>query len=309
MDAQRLLSIGECMMELSPAAGGLLRQSFAGDTFNTAWYARRILPKTYSVDYFTTSGSDRLSASLIGFMHEEAIGIRHVTVVPGGRLGLYMIDVDQDGERSFQYWRDQSAARRLADDPSKLRAAIGGAGFIHVSGITLAILPPEGRETLLAELRRAKASGATVSFDPNLRPGLWESRDAMREMWEQAARAATIAFPGHDEERHIFGIETAEAVLARYLDLGVRTVVVKRGSQGALLHAADETITIPAAPADRVVDTTAAGDSFAGAFLAGLMIGETPERSARKAARVAAGVIGHHGALVQVTIPDGNADA
>lgn len=309
MDTQRLLSIGECMMELSPAAGGLLRPAFAGDTFNTAWYARRILPKTYGIDYFTTIGSDRVSASLIGFMHEENIGIRHVQVMPGGRLGLYMIDVDEDGERSFQYWRAGSAAIRLADDPAKLRAAIEQAGVIHFSGITLAILPPEGRETLLAELRRAKASGATVSFDPNLRPGLWESRDLMRETCREAARAATIAFPGHDEERDSLGIETADAVLARYLDLGVSTVVVKRGSGGALLHAADETIAIPAAPAGRVVDTTAAGDSFAGTFLAGLMIGETPERSARKAAVVAAQVIGRYGALVPVDMHEGDADA
>lgn len=305
MNAQRLLCIGECMMELSPVDGGLLRPSFAGDTFNTAWYARELLPPEFAVDYLTAVGNDQLSASLLGFMHEESIGIGHVRIVPNARLGLYMIELDDYGERSFLYWRETSAARRLADDPINLRMAIEKADVIHFSGITLAILAPEARETLLVELRRAKASGATVCFDPNIRPALWESRQVMRDMCDEAARAANIALPGMDEERDHFGIVRPEDAIVRYLELGVDAVVLKRGAQGALLHAAGKTIPIPAAPAPWVVDTTAAGDSFAGAFLARLMQGETPERAARKAAIVAAEVIGSRGALVRLSMRAG----
>ncbi len=305
MTAQRLLCIGECMMELSPAEGGLLRPSFAGDTFNTAWYARELLPPEFTVDYLTAVGNDQISASLLGFIHEANIGLGHIRIIPNARLGLYMIQLDEYGERSFLYWRETSAARKLADDPANLRAAIEKADVIHFSGITLAILSPEARETLLVELRRAKASGGVVCFDPNIRPSLWESRAVMREMCEEAARASNIVLPGMDEERDHFGAARAEDVIERYLALGCDAVLLKRGAQGALLHAMGKTVPIPAAPAPWVVDTTAAGDSFAGAFLARLMQGEAPERAARKAAIVAAEVIGSHGALVRLSMRAG----
>lgn len=302
MNAQRLLCIGECMMELSPADGGLLKPAFAGDTFNTAWYARQLLPSSFSVDFCSAVGNDALSASLLGFMHEAGIGIGAVGIVPGRRLGLYMIQLDEYGERNFIYWRETSAARKLADDPAALRSAIEKCGIIHFSGITLAILEPTARETLLAELRRAKAAGATVAFDPNIRPSLWEDRTVMRATLTEAARAATIVLPGLDEEQEHFGTATAEAVIARYKGLGVETIVLKRGPQGALLYTAGKAIPIPAAPAPRIIDTTAAGDSFDGAFLARLMEGETPERAARKAAIVAAEVIGQRGALIKLSM-------
>jgi 2-dehydro-3-deoxygluconokinase len=302
MNAERLLSIGECLMELSPTDQGLLKPAYAGDTFNTAWYARELLPAEFTVDYLTAVGNDQLSASLLAFMHEANIGIGHVKIVPNRQLGLYLIQVDEYGERNFFYWREASAARKLAEDPDNLRAAIEKAGIIHFSGITLAILPPEGRETLLAELRRAKAAGAVICFDPNIRPALWESRQVMREICTEAARAANIALPGLDEEQEHFGTPRAEEVIARYLGLGVDMVLLKRGAQGALLHFAGKAVPIPAAPAPWVVDTTAAGDSFAGAFIARLMQGETPERSARKAAIVAAEVIGHRGALAKLSM-------
>ena len=302
MDRQRLLSIGECMVELSPAEGGQFRQGFAGDTFNTAWYARELLPRHFAVDYFTALGNDRLSERLIGLMHETGIGIGGVRIVPGRRIGLYMIELDEHGERSFTYWRDTSAARLLAEKPDLLRAAIEKAGFLHFSGITLAILQPDGRETLLSELRRAKAAGAAVAFDPNIRPTLWESRAAMRTACEDAARAATIVLPGLDEEQAHFGVASPEEAIDRYRALGAETIALKQGADGVLLHTQGRSVAIPAAPAPRVVDTTAAGDSFAGAFLARLMEGETPERAARKAAIVAAEVIGQRGALVPVSM-------
>lgn len=302
MNAQRLLCIGECLMELAPADGGLLRPLFAGDTFNTAWYARELLPPEFAVDYLTAVGDDALSASLLGFMHAENIGIGHIRVVPKARLGLNLHDEDEWGERNLYSWRDTSAARMLADHADNLRRAIEKAGVIHFSAITLAILQPEGRETLLAELRRARAAGSTICFDARLRPGLWESHPVMRHWCEQAGRAATIALPGMDDERDHFGAASAEDVMSRYLALGVEMVLLKRGPQGALLHSGDKSIPIPAAPAPWIVDVSGAGDSFAGAFIARLMLGETPERSARKAAVLAAEVMGHRGPLVRVSM-------
>jgi 2-dehydro-3-deoxygluconokinase len=76
-------------------------------------------------------------------------------------------------------------------------------------------------------------------------------------------------------------------------------VVVKDGEKGVTLAFEGTDIShVPATPVERVVDTTSAGDSFNGAFLSRLVTGDTPSEAAAFAARIAAGVIGHHGALV-----------
>lgn len=301
MDRQRLLSIGECMVEMAPVEGGLYRSGFSGDTFNTAWYARELLPASFHVDYASGIGNDALSEALLGFMHEAGIGVSAVRIVPRARIGISMIRLTESGERTVLSWRDTSAARQLAGDPALLRRAIERAGVIHFSGITLAILSPADRDLLLAELRRARAAGALVSFDPNIRADLWESRAAMQAACTDAARAATLALPALDEEREGFGHVTPEEIFSHYRGLGVESIVLKKGRDGATVCQGGARTAIPPALAAAVVDPIAANDSFDGALLAHLMRGESLEWAARKAAIVAAEVIGHRGPLVKLS--------
>ncbi|MCP8894040.1 sugar kinase [Shinella daejeonensis] len=295
--AGRLLTIGECMVELMQAEGGLLRKSFAGDTFNTAYYARHYLPADWTVDYFSAVGNDAISGEMLTFMQGHGIGTDHVRRIEGLSPGLYMIHL-KDGERSFSYWRSASAARLLARDGDRLRAAVDISDILVFSGITLAILPPEDVETLLAELRRARAAGKRIVFDPNIRPRLWDDADRMRETISAGARAATLVMPSLDDETTHFGDASLDETIARYRGLGVAGIVVKDGDKGATLDFSGERTHVPSAKAEAIVDTTSAGDSFNGAFLARLATGATPEAAARFAAAVAAAVIQHHGALV-----------
>ncbi len=107
---KRVLSIGECMVELSQAGQGLLRKGFAGDTFNTAWYLRAVLSQNWQVDYLTALGDDPLSEELLAFMQKAGIGTGLIRRIPGKTPGLYLISL-KDGERTFSYWRDTSAAK------------------------------------------------------------------------------------------------------------------------------------------------------------------------------------------------------
>ncbi|MBM7049873.1 MULTISPECIES: sugar kinase [Rhizobium] len=296
----RFLSIGECMVELSQADDGHLRKGFAGDTFNTAWYARACLPADWSVDYFTTLGDDAMSDEMVAFMGGAGIGTADIRRLRGKTPGLYMINL-KDGERSFSYWRDSSAARQLAADGDALRAAIEASDVLYFSGITLAILPREDAYTLLAELRRAKAVGKLVAFDPNLRPRLWSSLDAMHTMITDGARASTVVMPSFDDEAAHFGDDSIASTIRRYRQYGADMVVVKNGPEGATVGTvgtdADETL-VPAVKVDKVVDTTSAGDSFNGAFLAHYLQHDDPLAAAAFAAEIAAKVIQEHGALV-----------
>ncbi len=295
--AGRLLAIGECMVELMQADGGLMRKSFAGDTFNTAYYARQFLPADWSVDYLSAVGTDMISDEMLAFMQSHDVGIDHVARIEGRSPGLYMIHL-KDGERSFSYWRSVSAAKLLARDGDRLRGAVEACDIVVFSGITLAILPAEDIETLLAELRRARAAGKRVVFDPNIRPRLWDDAERMRATITEGARAATLVMPSLDDETTHFGDASLEETIARYRALGVEDLVVKDGSEGATLVFGDKRSHVPSAKVEKIVDTTSAGDSFNGAFLARLATGASPEEAARFAADVAAAVIQHHGALV-----------
>lgn len=295
--AHRVLSIGECMVELKQAEGGLLKQGFAGDSFNTAYYLRRFLPEAWSVDYFTAVGTDPVSDEMLAFIEGTGVGTGFIRRIPERTPGLYMIHL-KDGERSFSYWRSVSAARLLADDPAMLRAAIDASDTIFFSGITLAILAPDALATLLSEIGRAKSAGRLVAFDPNIRPRLWDNAPRMRQAISDGAAVSSMVMPSFEDEATHFGDATVEATIARYVALGVNRLVVKDGGAGITLCFGGEKTFVPATRAKKVVDTTGAGDSFNGAFLASYLQSGDHRAAAHFAAGVAAAVIGHHGALV-----------
>jgi 2-dehydro-3-deoxygluconokinase len=291
------LSIGECMIELASLGGDRMRKGFAGDTFNTAWYAQAFLPQTWKTAYFTALGDDRASGEMAEFIAGVEIDTSYIRRIPGKSPGLYMIHLD-NGERSFSYWRSVSAARNLADDREALARAMDDAAMIYFSGITLAILSPEARNTLLELAGKQKLRGKTVAFDPNLRPRLWASKEEMLETITAGAGAASLVMPGFDDEAAHFGDASVDETIVRYRALGVGMVVVKDGANGATIADAHGQIHIPAFPPAAVVDTTAAGDSFNGGYLACLAAGDGPVEAAAFAARLASAVIGHPGALI-----------
>jgi 2-dehydro-3-deoxygluconokinase len=294
---KRFVSIGECMIEMSGGEGGAYRLGFAGDTLNTAWYARALLPEGWSVDYVTALGDDLYSKQMRAFIDKAGIGTGNIQEIKGKRPGLYMIH-QADGDRHFTYWRDQSAAKLLAEDKAALNQAIKGAGFIYFSGISMAILSPRARGRLLKAIVTARDAGARVAFDPNVRPALWSSKESMWAVLTAAATISDIVLPTHSDEVPIFGDADPEATAQRYLSLGVEEVVVKNGAEPALIATKDTRETVAAIKGAKVVDATGAGDSFNGAYISARLAGLSLRESAEAAHRTASIVIGHKGALI-----------
>ncbi|MGO4852844.1 sugar kinase [Phaeovulum sp. W22_SRMD_FR3] len=295
----RFLSLGECMVELSalPQAGHW-QQGIAGDTLNTAWYARMQLPAEWAVGYATVLGQDRLSDEMVRFI--EAAGLESTAIWrhPDRMPGLYMIAL-AEGERSFTYWRDRSAARTLADDPVRLRAALQTAEVIYVSGITLAILTPDARAVLLATLAEMRVSGKRVVFDPNLRPRLWVSEAEMCAQIMALAAVSDIVLPSHEDEAKHFKDASPQATAERYLAAGVGEVVVKNGG-GPMVYALRGAPVAALPPMERrePVDTTGAGDSFNAGYLAARLCGAGVPAAVAAGHALAMRVIGHRGALM-----------
>jgi len=297
MTHPRIVSIGECMVEMAPRdTAGVYSQGFAGDTFNTAWYLARLCPD-WAVDYVTDTGVDPLSQQLAAFLVASGVGVDHLRTHPDATLGLYLISL-HNGERSFAYWRGQSAARRLADDTARLDRAFAGADLVYFSGITLGILSQAGRHTLLAAVARAREAGAKITFDSNLRPRLWADVPTMCAAVMQAAGHADIVLPSHDDEAAFFGDADPQATLDRYRGAGVEDVVVKNGGGRIVFATAQNAGHFDPSPVTTIVDSTAAGDSFNAAYLAARLSGETQHAAVARACAVSARVIGGRGALI-----------
>lgn len=295
-----LIGVGEAMVEFAPVEGGLYRRGIAGDTFNTVWYLRRLVGAERTVGYLTGVGTDPASRAMVDFLEASGIATSRVFRDPERTVGLYVIDLD-GAERRFSYWRDQSAAKRLADDPVRLATAFDGAALIHVSGITLAVIEEAGRRNLFAALEAARAEGAIVSFDPNVRRRLWDDVDVLRAAMVAAFRLADVALPSFDDETALWGDATPAATVARIAALGVGEIVVKNGAAAAMLWSDGAAIEVAAVAVGDARDTTGAGDAFGGAYLAARLSGLSALEACRFAHGVAAEVVRHPGALMPET--------
>ncbi len=296
-DVTRLLSIGECMIELAPTPDGTFGMGFAGDTFNTAWYARRLAGPGIDVAYLSAIGDDEPSGRMRDFIANAGV-TPELSVRPGMSVGLYMISL-KDGERSFSYWRSASAARTLADDLDALPGLKAG-DIAFFSGITMAVLPDEGRTRLLQALARARGNGVRTAFDPNLRPRLWPDSATMCHWIMRAAEVADIALPSFEDEQVFFGDADIHATATRYTEAGATTVVVKDGAGPVLVREGVVEHLIDPVPVKRVVDTTAAGDSFNAGFLVGVLEDRPLPEATRLGCDLASRVIGARGALVEL---------
>jgi len=298
MSRKSLLAIGEAMIEMSRASTGAWSMGFAGDTLNTAWYARALLGReAWDVEYYTRLGTDVYSGRMVEFMASNGLGTGRIQRDPARRPGLYLIELDA-GERSFTYWRSDSAARALADDLEALGDAIAAADAVYLSGITLAILPADRRGALVELVAAATGRGALTAFDPNIRPVLWESAQASRDAIMRAAGSAAIVLPSFSDEAAAFGDATPAATMARYAAQGCAEVVVKNGAEPTLLAWAGITESVDIRAIVEPVDTTGAGDAFNGGYLAARLRGLAPPDAAREGHRVAGIVVRRHGAIV-----------
>lgn len=290
----RAACIGECMIELVEQPDGSLRRGYGGDTLNTAVYMARL---GVPVDYVTALGTDPWSDEMLAGWAAEGVGTGMVLRTPRRNPGLYVVQTDEAGERRFQYWRDTSAARLLFDLPETpaLLDALAGYDLLYLSGITLSLYDAAGRRTLFDTLAEARRRGHRVAFDTNFRPRAWPDKTEAAAVYATALEHADIVLasmedldllhaPGH-EERFLAGLTEAEVVLKRpCLDCRVVTVDGER--------------LVATKPVADVVDTTAAGDSFAAAYLAARLAGRTPEEAACNGHRLAGEVVRHRGAIV-----------
>jgi 2-dehydro-3-deoxygluconokinase len=292
-----VVSIGEPMIELARSAAGSLSydRRFGGDTLNTAVYLARLLkPETARVQYVTRLGDDHFSDWMIEGFSAEGIDCSLIARVQGRRPGLYMIDTDERGERSFSYWRSEAPVRQLFETP-ELMAQLSDADAIYTSGITLAVLSEQGRSRLIELLRTLKDKGRMAAFDTNYRPRLWKASSEAAQWVERAIAAATHVLPSSDDLDQIFARRmTGDDWVTALAAMGADEVVVKTG--GGPVHTRQGIIALERVGQPR--DTTGAGDSFNAGYLAARLSGFSLKQSVEKAHALASRVIQYPGAVI-----------
>jgi 2-dehydro-3-deoxygluconokinase len=300
----RVGALGECMLEISHPLGALsardmaCRFSYGGDTLNTAVYLARLGVES---TYVTALGQDTYSAWLLAEWQAEGLAIDLVDRSRDLLPGLYMIQTDAQGERSFQYWRSQSAARAFFGDASqvaRLAKPLAQLDWLYLSGISLSLFSDLSFAAFLQVLTELQACGVKIAFDGNYRPKNWPAANHAKTRYASILGYCALVLPSLDDEKLLFGDSSAEHCALRYRDLGVAEVVIKAGLQGAYVVSADVAAWVAALPVARVIDSTGAGDAFNAAYLAARLSGAGALASAACGHQLAAQVIQYAGAIM-----------
>lgn len=270
----RVACVGEAMIELSRGSDGNGVLSFAGDVLNTAAYLSQLGGNQVEAYLVTSIGkSESEAARFSNFLDRNKIQSDYVVAHPDRKIGLYSISVNEVGERSFEYWRTQSASRELFDSIGlDIGEKLKGFDLVYFSGITLAILSEQGRINLITLANTLRSQGTLIAYDSNHRPTLWNSEEQARFWNHQALLACDIALPSEDDERLLYGL-SAEEVVNRLETYKFSAGALKRGANGPLCLRNLSPLSNDhlGSLVPRPVDTTAAGDSFNAGYIWGYL--------------------------------------
>jgi 2-dehydro-3-deoxygluconokinase len=295
------------MVELSGSLslGTPTNLNFGGDVLNTALYFARL---GGTVSFFTALGDDPLSEQMSANWQGENIITEDIAYLPNRMPGLYAIKTDENGERSFYYWRDEAPIKQLFQHvpKEKLNALSKNYNTIYLSGISLSRWDQfqlKILENWLVEFRQLNELNQVI-FDLNYRPRCWKTEQAAKEAIEKVLPHITTVITTYDDEVLLYEDSDYQQTIKRYQHVGVRNIIIKRGAEPTILvndslvndSSIDE---IPhVIHIEKPTDTTAAGDSFNAALLAAQNLGLSPKDSCRFAQQFAAEVIQHKGAII-----------
>ncbi|GKX55622.1 2-dehydro-3-deoxygluconokinase [Leminorella grimontii] len=303
MTTKRIAVIGECMIELSEKGQDVSR-GFGGDTLNTSVYVARQVPAdALSVHYVTALGTDAFSNQMIATWQKEGVHTSLVQRMADRLPGLYYIETDDAGERTFYYWRNEAAARYwLASlESDEICRRLARFDYLYLSGISIAILDAQSRQKLVALLAECRKNGGKVIFDNNYRPRLWKNKEEAQSAYRDVLACTDIAFLTLDDEDLLWGAAPYQNVIERTRALGVGEIVIKRGSDACIIALGDGSVEeVPAVklPKEKVVDTTAAGDSFSAGYLSVRLLGGSAVDAAKRGHLTASTVIQYRGAII-----------
>ncbi|MAC83138.1 MAG: ketodeoxygluconokinase [Arcobacter sp.] len=293
----KIAVVGECMAELYMQGDGY-KQTFAGDTFNCAVYLKRSSPKD-SVEYISVLGKDSWSKKMTSCFKEHNLDTNYLDFKDDKTIGLYIITTD-NGERSFSYWRGESAAKELFTTPvlEKIKEDISSFDMIYFSAISLAIMNEKGRNSFFETIQKARETGVKIVFDTNYRPKLYTNTQKAKDIYNEVINYCDIVLPSIEDEEDLWGVSDSNKIIEKLKTAGVKEIILKAGKEDIMYYYQNEIKIVKIKALENIVDSTSAGDSFNGAYLSARLKGDNIEDSILKGQELASKVIMHKGAIV-----------
>ena len=298
----KVLFVGEAMLELVKTSANMLAKSYAGDVYNTSVYMKRAYP-ALSASFLSAVGQDLISQEFVQKAKDEKVNTQIIGVSQQHHLGTYMVVNDDTGERSFIYWRSDSAAKSMmstlsSEQKAFIQAEFGQQSVVFFSGITIAILHPSERKQFWDLLDQLQQAGALIVFDPNYRPALWENPSIAKQEIEKAFALSDWLMPGVDDFKSLYGMTTVNECIDFCQQFNFTELVLKQGEKSVHVVNSNGHFEFAIVKSTNVVDTTSAGDAFNGIYLGARLENSSPELATKLANYAASKVIETPGAIM-----------
>lgn len=285
----KILTVGEPMALFVAEQEGLLEEVeefsrfVAGAEVNFSIGMSRL---GHPVTYITQLGNDPFGKYIEKFLQQNAIDTTYVSYEPGYVTGMQWKQKVSSGDPEVFSARKNSAASHMNLE-TITNLNWDGFDHIHLTGIPPA-LSAECREMVYELMKQARARGIQISYDPNLRPGLWSDKQEMVQVINDLACRADIVLPGISEGNLLTGKEDVYEIAEYYHAAGVKTVIIKLGAKGAFTSSEGEQFFTEGFPVKEVVDTVGAGDGFAVGVVSGILEGLPLQEAVSRGAAIGA---------------------
>lgn len=285
----KVILLGEPMVLFTAEEEGpleeveLYRRSLAGAEVNVCTGLTRL---GHKVEYITKLGEDPLGKYVKNFLDKEGIGTKFITFDPIYKTATMLKSKVSYGDPVTAYYRKGSAFSYMtSEDIDKID--FQGVKLVHVTGIPPA-LSLGCRKATYKIIEKAREEGAYITFDPNLRPALWESKEVMIKVINDLASKCDLILPGISEGLILTGSSDPDKIADFYQNLGVNDIIIKEGSKGAYVRSGSKTYRKKGFKVENVVDTVGAGDGFAVGIISGILEGLELEESVVRANAIGA---------------------
>jgi fructokinase len=263
-DSNLIVSLGESLIDFlsigEQDGAELFRKQAGGAPMNVACGIARLGGEAAFVGKV---GDDDFGRFLKATMEREGVNTSGLRLSDEAGTGLAFVSLDEQGDRSFTFYRDPAADMLLRPDELPRELLSSCVAFHHGS---ISLITEPAREATLQARRLAKEGGAFISYDPNLRELLWPSLDDARARILEAMDGADLVKVSSEELAFLAGDDEEDAIRALFAR-GPDTVVLTRGADGCTVRTkAGDRADVPGSKVD-VIDTTGCGDAFVAAFL------------------------------------------
>ncbi|WP_337036482.1 aminoimidazole riboside kinase [Enterobacter asburiae] len=263
---KKIWVLGDAVVDLLPDGEGRLLQCPGGAPANVAVGIARLGGQSA---FIGRVGNDPFGRFMAKTLADEKVDVKSMRLDPAHRTSTVVVDLDDQGERSFTFMVRPSADLFLesADLPT-----FSAGEWLHVCSIALSAEP--SRSATFEAMAIIREAGGYVSFDPNIRPDLWPDENALRRSLEQALQSADVVKLSVEELAFLTGnVEVNVGLDALMARCPARLVLVTQGKEGVIAWHDGAVKHYPATPVE-CVDTTGAGDAFVAGLLYGLAAGQ-----------------------------------